>query len=125
MTRYILHIIAHSDWETARHAAELRAPSLETQGFIHFSTAAQVARVANSVFPGVTGLALLVVDTTELTAELRYEPPDMPGEQRPPTGELFPHLYGAMNTDAVRAVIDFPPDADGTFQAPAALDNWN
>jgi uncharacterized protein (DUF952 family) len=124
MAQYILHIIARDAWESARESAELHAPSLETQGFLHFSTPEQVVRVANSIFPGVRGLAILVVEVAALIAPLRWEPPDMPGEAAPPTGEVFPHLYGPLNVSAVRGVVDFPPMSDGTFVVPALLESY-
>lgn len=124
MAQYILHIIARDAWESARQSAEIRAPSLESQGFIHLSTAEQIVRVANKHYPGVHGLAILVVDAEMLTAPLRWEPPDMPGESPAPSDEMFPHLYGPLNVAAVRGVVDFPPMPDGTFILPALLESY-
>lgn len=124
MSQTILHIISRDAWESARQSAEIRAPSLDSQGFIHFSTPQQVTRVADNIFPGVQDLILLVVDVDKLTAPLRWEPPDMPGEETPPTGELFPHLYGPLNADAIRGAVDFPPTPDGTFALPSALEPY-
>lgn len=112
---YIFHIISHDVWETARSSAEMRVPSLDSEGFIHFSTVNQVVKVANKHYHGVAGLGVLVVETEKLAAPLRYEPPYMPGEIAPPTDELFPHLYGPLNTSAVKEIVDFPVGADGTF----------
>lgn len=124
MSQTILHIISRDAWESARQSAEIRAPSLDSQGFIHFSSPRQVTRVADNIFPGVQDLLLLVVDVDKLTAPLRWEPPDMPGEEAPPTGELFPHLYGPLNLDAVRAAVDFPSNPDGTFTLPPELEAY-
>ncbi len=124
MSQTILHIISRDAWESARQSAEIRAPSLDSQGFIHFSTAEQIVRVADKHYRGVGGLVALIVDVDKLTAPLRWEPPDMPGENIPPTGELFPHLYGPLNIDAVRAAVDFPPNPDGTFTLPSALEPY-
>lgn len=122
MSQTILHIISRDAWESARQSAEIRAPSLDSQGFIHFSTAQQITRVADKHYHGVSGLVALIVEVSKLAAPLRWEPPDMPGEIIPPTAELFPHLYGPLNVDAVRAVVDLPPRADGTFALPPALE---
>jgi uncharacterized protein (DUF952 family) len=95
----ILHITSRTAWEAAQQAGAYTAPSLETEGFIHFSTPEQVAWVAQRFYAGQTDLVLLEVDPALLAAELRYE------ESVP--GQWFPHLYGALNLDAVRAVRPF------------------
>jgi uncharacterized protein (DUF952 family) len=113
----ILHITHRSAWEAAQRDGLYRAPSLETQGFIHFSNTEQVLRVAHAFYRGETDLLLLVVDTAQLTAELRYEPP----AEAPESSELFPHLYGALNLNAVTRVVPFPPDEDGNWAGLPAL----
>jgi uncharacterized protein (DUF952 family) len=117
----IYHITTNFAWQAAQAAGEYRAPSLESQGFIHCSKWEQVKGVADTVFRGQTGLVLLCIDPARLTAELREEAPDpiVPAEHQP--GERFPHLYGALNLDAVTRVIDFPPQGDGTFMLPDTI----
>lgn len=113
----IFHITSRSAWEAAQRAGDYRAPSLETQGFIHFSDAEQVIRVANALYAGQTDLVLLVVDPAQLSAELRYEPPvEVTGAT-----ELFPHLYGGLNLNAVTQVVAFPPDAGDKWSGLPAL----
>jgi uncharacterized protein (DUF952 family) len=117
----IYHITTRAAWEQAQDTGEHRAESLTTQGFIHFSTREQVTHVANAVFRGQQGLVLLCVDTDKLTAELRIEAADTTVHVDHAANELFPHLYGALNIDAVVRVVDFPPLADGTFALPPEL----
>jgi uncharacterized protein (DUF952 family) len=114
----IYHITTHSEWEHAQQTGEHRAESLTTQGFIHFSTREQVTRVANAVFRGQPGLVLLCVDTDKLTAELHIEAADTTVHVDHAANEQFPHLYGALNLDAVVGVVEFPPLADGAFAFP-------
>ncbi len=118
----IYHITTRAEWENAQPSGAYRAESLASQGFIHASQRDQITRVANVVFRGQTDLVILVIDADKLTVELRHEPPDTSIPAHHYAGELFPHLYGALNTDAVLRVVDFPPDSDGTFALPAALD---
>lgn len=114
----IYHLTSRAAWEQAQQAGEYRADSLETQGFIHFSGRDQVVRVANAVYGGTADLVLLVVDVEALHGELRHEPPDPTIPAHHYDGELFPHLYGVLNTDAVISVYDFPAREDGTFEMP-------
>jgi uncharacterized protein (DUF952 family) len=116
----ILHIVPRHAWEQAERAGIYRGDTLAAEGFIHFSTAEQVIGVANARFKGHTGLLLALVDTDRLEAELKYEPP-YEGGQQIESDELFPHLYGALNLDAVIRVVEFEPQADGTFTLPEEL----
>jgi uncharacterized protein (DUF952 family) len=106
----IFHITPRSHWQQAQQQGEYRAASLDTEGFIHCSRAEQVVWVANQFYRNMPNLVLLCIDPAYLMAELRHDAIE--------TGEQFPHLYGALNLDAVVQVIEFPPQADGTFQLP-------
>jgi uncharacterized protein (DUF952 family) len=119
----ITHITTRTAWEQAQHAGEYRAPSLAEVGFIHFSRLEQVLGVANAFYRGQTDLVLLAVDKSRLKAELKDEPPVHPGpsDAAPDPENLFPHLYGPLNLDAVAVVYDFPPEADGSFKIPPAI----
>jgi uncharacterized protein (DUF952 family) len=118
--RAIFHIASEADWAAARAAGAYRAASLDREGFIHCSTAAQVLGVANAFYRGRTDLVLLRIDPAGLTSRLRFEPPadPSPAAGAAPSGELFPHVYGPLNLDAVVATIVFRPRADGTFALP-------
>ena len=104
----IVHICSQKDWQTAQELGEYRAASLESEGFIHFSRPEQAIDTANRYYQGQTNLLLLWVDPLLLTAELRWEQSH---------GETYPHLYGALNLDAVQGATPFSPEADGIFRA--------
>lgn len=115
MGERLYHITQRMEWQAAQTQGVYRAPSLETQGFIHLSRAEQVAKVANAVYPGRTGLVVLEIDADRLTAEIRDEAADTTIPAEHATGELFPHLYGPLNIEAVIRAIDFSPGSDGLF----------
>jgi len=117
----IYHITTKQAWQAAQHDGIYRAESLESQGFIHLSQRGQIVRVADAIYRGVTGLVLLCVETERLSAPLKYEPPDTSVPAEHVQAELFPHLYGALNVDAVVQAVDFPPLPDGAFALPDAL----
>ena len=104
----IYHITTPETWQAGLAQGKYSSPSLDGEGFIHCSTAQQIVATANRYYHGKRGLILLALDPQRLTAELRYE--NLIGGS-----ELFPHLYGPLNPDAVKAAIPFEPDPDGNF----------
>lgn len=115
MDNPLLHIAPRDRWDAARTAHEpYTDPSLEAEGFIHLSTAAQVLIPANERFAGRTNLVLLIIDPARLTAEVIFE-------DCYESGTEFPHLYGPLPLDAVTNVVDFVPQRDGTFELPAGI----
>jgi uncharacterized protein (DUF952 family) len=98
-------------WEEAQRAGLFRgAPLDEREGFIHLSTAAQVAETAAQHFAGATGQMLVAVDAAVLGEALKWEPSR--------GGDLFPHLYGALGLDAVLWAVPLPLGADGRHVFP-------
>ncbi|MGE5250173.1 MAG: DUF952 domain-containing protein [Bacteroidota bacterium] len=115
----ILHITSRPEWQSAEKRGLFAASSLMSEGFIHFSTPEQVVPVANALYHGQNGLVLLVVDEARLKPELRWEPPASAPAEGISDSDLFPHVYGPLNVDAVVNVLDFSPDQSGTFTLPA------
>jgi len=110
--RYVFHLTARAAYAAAFDAGVYESPSLASEGFIHCSTRAQLARTAQRFFRGQSGLVILCLDAAKLDAALKYEPAD---------GELFPHVHGAIPLDTIVAVIDFPCRSDGGFELPGEL----
>ncbi|MCR9150196.1 MAG: DUF952 domain-containing protein [Rhodobacteraceae bacterium] len=82
----IFKIFRRSEWDAFRAAGATRgAPVDLADGYIHFSTAAQVAGTAARHFASESDLVLVAVDPGRLGADLRWEPSR--------GGQLFPHLY--------------------------------
>jgi uncharacterized protein (DUF952 family) len=108
----IFHICNRAAYDAARRDGEYRAESLMSEGFIHLSRTHQVAGTARAFFAGVPELVVLVVQTSRLSSRLVYEPPvgGAPSSSDPRGGELFPHVYGPINLDAiigVKTIADF------------------
>lgn len=114
----ILHIATRADWEAAQARGNYQTASLDSEGFIHCSTPAQVLNTATKFFAGQTDLVLLLIDESKLQPELIYEDGTALGGHT----EQFPHLYGALNLDAIVQHFDFGAAADGSFSLPAGLD---
>jgi len=105
--RRIYHLVPRSSWEMVP-PGPYRAPSLESEGFIHCSNREQVARSANRFYSDKSEMLLLVVDPDRLTSELHDE------EGRP--GELFPHVYGPIDHEAIVEVTRLERGSDGRWQ---------
>jgi len=112
----IYHITSREAWIDATRRGIYAAPSLETEGFIHCSTAAQVLPVARSYFAGQTGLVLLVIDTEHLDSELKWE------ISAPPSGiaddATFPHVYGPISLESVLRTVELETNKNGEFIMP-------
>ncbi|MEU3860888.1 DUF952 domain-containing protein [Streptomyces sp. NPDC028722] len=103
---HILHVTERSLWEAARESGtyevSTRGRTLQEEGFIHFSTRAQLPRIAAFLYGDYDGpdeLVVLVVDPARVGAPVRYETVG-------PGGEEFPHVYGPV---PVAAVVDVEP----------------
>ena len=103
----IYHLVTRQLWE-ANADRPYRPESLAGEGFIHCSFAEQVARSANRFYAETTDLLLLHIDAEHLTSPLHEEASD--------AGEIFPHIYGPLNRDAVTKVEELTRGSDGRWQ---------
>jgi uncharacterized protein (DUF952 family) len=109
--RKIYKICSASAWREAERNSVYRGSADDVRdGFIHFSSAAQLAETARKHFFGQTGLFLVEVDADALGEVLRWE--------RSRNDELFPHLYGELDLGAVIGVLDLAARSDGTHDIP-------
>lgn len=114
----LYHIATRAAWSAAAELGTYEPPSLESEGFVHCSMAAQVLPVAERFYSGQAGLVLLVINPDRVTSTLKWEqvlddPASVQGEPDSP----YPHICGPINLDAVVDVLDFEPRSDGTFPA--------
>lgn len=108
--RIIYHMCRAEEWRQATAAGSYPGSSQDAaDGFIHFSTAAQVVESAAKHRAGQDGL-LLTVDGDALGADLWWEPSR--------GGQLFPHLYAALPVTAVLRADPLPLGADGRHLFP-------
>ena len=104
----IYHITAASNWAAAQAQGSYTADSLASEGFIHCSKKEQTIHTANRYYTGQHGLLLLAIDPARVKPEIRFE--NLTGGS-----ELFPHIYGPLNLDAVAAALPYEPEPDGRF----------
>jgi len=91
----IYKICERTAWRLAEQTGTFRGAAADLRdGFIHFSTATQLAGTLAKHFAGSRELLLVAVDADVLGVALKWEPSR--GD------ELFPHLYAALPLTAVR-----------------------
>ena len=95
----IYHVTNKNEWELALKKGFFDEPSLYTEGFIHNSTESQVNGVLERYYKDQTDLLLLHIDESKLIAELKFE-------LAPSVNELFPHVFGNINLDAIVQITD-------------------
>ena len=105
MPTTIYKICENALWREAERAGLFRgAPVDARDGFIHFSTAAQVRETASRHFAGAADLMLIAVEASALDGALRWEVSR--------GGDLFPHLYGPLPLAAVLWAKPLPLGGD-------------
>ncbi len=88
----IYHVTTKGEWENSSKFS-YSPSSFAKEGFIHCCSADQLEGVLHRYFSGKMDLLLLKIDPGKLTAELKFEPST--------NQELFAHIYGPLNKDAV------------------------
>ena len=114
MTELVYKICASDVWRRAEAAGRFEGAGVDlTDGFIHFSTAGQLAETAARHYAGQDGLVLVAVDAAKLGDLLRWEVSR--------GGALFPHLYAPLALSAVVWAGPFPLGADGRHVMPPGV----
>ena len=109
----IYHLALAADWASALtnddgYRVSTIGRSLDDVGFIHCSFARQVRGVADAFYRGRSDVVLLSIVPSRVRAPIREEAP-------PGSDELFPHIYGPLNLDAVDAVEPLAARIDGSL----------
>jgi uncharacterized protein (DUF952 family) len=104
---FLYHITHPETLEAAKRDGSFEEPSLTSEGFIHCSYVGQMIKTANRFYKGQEGLLILKIDQNLVRAAVKLEPAE--------NGELFPHIYGRINLDAIIAILAFEPDENGEF----------
>ena len=96
---FIYHVTTKQQWAEAQQLGHYDSDTLATEGFIHCSTEPQVAGVLNRYYQGQTGLIKLKIEKSKIDRPLIFELASS-------INEVFPHIYGALNLNAVVEVTE-------------------
>ena len=104
----IYKLLRSQEWEQFQNDSIFEGAAVDLEdGFIHFSTAAQVAETARRYFSMFDDVWLVAIDSESLECELKWEPSR--------GGDLFPHLYGTLNISNVVSSQILEKNSDGEF----------
>ncbi len=92
----IYHVTLPANWEKYVGRPSYQTDSLQTEGFIHCSYLNQLPGVLKRYYSGAEKVIVLTIDTEKLKSKLVEEPST--------DGEIYPHIYGRLNHNAVTAV---------------------
>jgi len=115
--RLIYHMCKARDWEAARAGGRYPGSGDDVaDGFMHFSTAGQIAQSAALHRAGVHDLLLISLNADDLGAALKWEPSR--------GGQLFPHLYGELDITLALGARPLPVGEDGYHVFPDGIPAW-
>jgi len=107
----IFHMCRDDEWRAAVATGLYEGSSQDrADGFIHFSTAAQIVESAARHRAGQDGLVLIAIEPARLGAALRWEPSR--------DGALFPHLYDGLSPGLIAWAAPLPLGDDGRHRFP-------
>ncbi|RAI58761.1 DUF952 domain-containing protein [Roseicella frigidaeris] len=116
MDSIIYTMVRAADWRAAERCGAYHGSADDRRdGFLHFSTAAQLRASAAKHRAGEADLLLVAVEAAALGPALAWEP------ARSGRAGLFPHLYGALPLAAVRAATPLPLGPDGLHRFPPEI----
>lgn len=110
--QFLYKILSSSEWRDAVARGRFEGSAVDVQdGFIHLSAPHQVRETAARHFAGRDGL-VLVGFAEDALDHLRWEPSR--------GGDLFPHVYGPIDTARAASVYPLPLE-NGTHRFPPEL----
>lgn len=111
MTKTIYKICPEAMWREAERTGTFAGAPIDlTDGYIHFSTAAQVVETAAKHFARQSDLVLVAIEAEKLGSALKFEVSR--------GGALFPHLYAPLQATTAKWVKPLPLKADGAHDFP-------
>ena len=102
----VFKICREAEWADARESGNYTGSADDKQdGFIHLSTAEQLAGTAGKYVRGIEGLVLVAFEPAALGEALKWEPSR--------GGALFPHLYAPLPAAKALWARPLPLAVDG------------
>lgn len=117
MSEVAYKLVDRAEWEAALAAGSYAGSAVDqADGYIHMSTADQLAETARRHYAGQTGLVLVEVALAPLGAALKWEASR--------GGDLFPHLFAPLPASADAPRRGLSVDADGVMRFDDGAVGW-
>lgn len=111
MTDNVYKIIDSASWQRAEESGLFKGNEDDARdGFIHLSTAPQVARVLKKFFAGQSDLLVIEIPLELIEDQVRFEEAS--------DGQLYPHIYGDLPTKFASRTFALKLDGDGEHILP-------
>ncbi len=111
---FVYKIVSLDEWDDAMEKGKFHGAEIDLKdGYIHFSTAAQVAETAQKHFSGRDDLMIVKVATAPDARHYKMEPSR--------GGALFPHLYAPLPVSSAAWWQELPLRANGEHSFPGEL----
>ncbi|MGV8928617.1 MAG: DUF952 domain-containing protein [Brevundimonas sp.] len=110
-------LVDRAEWTAALAAGAYAGSAVDrTDGYIHMSTATQLAETARRHYAGQSDLVLIEVALAPLGAALKWEASR--------GGDLFPHLFAVLPARAEAPQRGLSVDADGVMRFDDGIVGW-
>lgn len=104
----IFHLVTEENWKQYKQDSMYSPQSIEEEGFIHCSTGKLIEETANRLFEGRDDVLLLIINSSLIDEEVKYELDE-------DLGKKFPHIYGPISIRCIIDKIKLAPESDGRF----------
>ncbi len=101
------HLVPSSVWDTGKSSEWYKPEAYDVDGFIHCTNGIdQLVDIANMFYvTDAREFRVLILDAGRITSDVRYDD----------DGQIFPHIYGPLNTSAVIGELAVTRAQDGSF----------
>ena len=101
------HLVPVEEWERHKDEAEYTPAAFDADGFIHCTNGLdELVAVGNRYYQqDPRRYLVLILNVSKIASPVRYDDPD----------QVFPHIYGPLNTSAVVGMLEVSRADDGTF----------
>jgi uncharacterized protein (DUF952 family) len=113
MGRTIYKVLTAEQWAAAKAGSPVEAPVDIADGYVHFSTAAQLQATLTKWFKGQTDCVLAAFDADDFGGQLKWE--------KARDADLFPHVYGRVSAMQARKIWLLETGSDGAPLAPGDI----